>query len=185
MCIHVRIVISATLPNTDIDINRTSPIIMLCFSFVVWGLGTDSRSVDILPFIPVSYGDARYAEISTGALYINGTSFANLSEVLAIAESKEAELRDNLLSLEPGKVFYHTLQMCNVAHRCQDVTASNPGIIIRECMNCCVCVTLLDQQSVVCVGSAGSPESGIMYTQLLMFILQKTSLLFTLPLVCF
>ena len=158
---------------------------MFCFSFVVWGLGTDSRSVDILPFIPVSYGDARYAEISTGALYINGTSFANLSEVLAIAESKEAELRDNLLSLEPGKVFYHTLQMCNVAHRCQDVTASNPGIIIRECMNCCVCVTLLDQQSVVCVGSAGSLENDIIFTQLFMLILPKPPYCLPYPLYIF
>lgn len=89
--------------------------------------------MDILPFIPISYSDAQYAEISAGILYINGTSFANISEVLAIAESKEAEARDNLLSIEPGRVFYHTLQMCNVAHRCQHVT-SNPGIIIRECL---------------------------------------------------
>ena len=89
--------------------------------------------MDILPFIPISYGDAQYAEISTGVLFINGTPFANISEVLAIAESKEAETRDNLLSIEPGRVFYHTVQMCNVAHRCQDVT-SNPGIVIRECI---------------------------------------------------
>ena len=119
-----------------------SPPNLMC-SFpcsLVWGLGTNSRSVDILPFIPISFGDAQYAEISTGVLNINGTSFANISEVLATAESKEEETRDNLLSIEPGRVFYHTLQMCNVAHRCQDIT-SNPGIIIRECVLQCVACT--------------------------------------------
>lgn len=129
-----------THPSVDDELSRTPPLCSSSHSFVVWGLGTESRSVDILPFIPISYGDARYAEISTGVLFINGTSFANISEVLAIAESKETEARDNLLSIEPGKAFYHTLQMCNVAHRCQNVTTSNPGIIIRECMNFAVFV---------------------------------------------
>ena len=65
-------------------------------------------------------------------LYINGTAFASLAQVLAIAETREVNDRDNLLSVQPGSVFYHTLEFCNVAHKCERVV-TQPGIVIREC----------------------------------------------------
>ena len=116
----------------QIEMQRFNNFEFIVFFIIIdWYLGTAPREENILPSTLVSYGMATSAAIDAGALYIDRTIFATLSEVLALAEQKNPVVTDNLLSIEPGRTFYHTVEMCNVAHRCQEVVSS-PGIIFRK-----------------------------------------------------
>ena len=98
-----------------------------------------SDRVDIFPRTLVSFNNSQSATVSDGVLLLDGQPFATISEVVAIAEGKEVDPRDNQFYLEPGRLFYQSLEFCNFVHRCTIVN-TGPAMLIRECVCVCVCV---------------------------------------------
>ena len=66
-----------------------------------------------------------------GILYLDNVAFANISEILALAEGRGEDPADSSFYFEPGRLFYHSLEFCNFVHRCV-VTETNPNILIRK-----------------------------------------------------
>ena len=96
------------------------------FTTTVWYIGTEPEADDVLPRTEVSFNESRTAEIDRGILFLNGGAFANVSELITRSEGTGAEF-----VLEPGRLVYNTLQLCNFVHRCVEVQSS-PSILIRE-----------------------------------------------------
>ena len=94
-------------------------------------------SDDILPKTEVSFNDSRRAEFEGGILYLNGSAFANISDLIALAESTgegdtvESDVGEGYFVFEPGRLVYNTLELCNFVHRCVAVETL-PMILIRE-----------------------------------------------------
>ncbi len=97
----------------------------------VWQVGSETLSDDIIPKTEVSFNNSRSAAVQSGVLYVGGAPFANLSEVIALAEGKVEDPADNELYLEPGRLYYNSLEMCNFVHRCV-VAETAPSIVIRK-----------------------------------------------------
>ena len=111
--------------------------------FTVWYIGTDPVSDDILPKTEVSFNASRRAEFEGGILYLNGAAFANISDLIARAESTgerdtaaESDARESYFVFEPGRLVYNTLELCNFVHRCVAVETP-PVILIRESAKIC------------------------------------------------
>ena len=103
-----------------------------------WSIGSEvSDRVDIFPRTLVSFNNSRSATLSGGVLLLEDQPFATISEVVAISEGKEVDPRDDEFYLEPGRLFYQSLEFCNFVHRCT-VVNTGPYILIRECV--CMCV---------------------------------------------
>ena len=54
-----------------------------------------------------------------------------MTEIIALAEGLAEDDVETQFVLEPGRLFYHTVEMCNFVHRCIVVEA-NPSVLIRE-----------------------------------------------------
>ena len=95
-------------------------------------IGSEKGEDDILPRTDVSFNNGYTASLDNGVLYINNEPYTNVSEVIALVDAVPEE-EVGVLSFEPGRVFYHTLELCNHAHQC---VASNPipSIVIRKLM---------------------------------------------------
>ena len=100
-------------------------------------------SDDILPKTEVSFNASRRAEFEGGILYLNGVAFANISDLIARAESTgergtaaESDAGESYFVFEPGRLVYNTLELCNFVHRCVAVETP-PVILIRESAKIC------------------------------------------------
>ena len=100
-------------------------------------------SDDILPKTEVSFNASRRAEFEGGILYLNGAAFANISDLIARAESTgerdtaaESDAGESYFVFEPGRLVYNTLELCNFVHRCVAVETP-PVILIRESAKIC------------------------------------------------
>ena len=69
--------------------------------------------------------------ISNGVLLLDGQPFASISEVVAVAQGKEVDPRDNEFYFEPGRLFYQSLEFCNLVHRCT-IVDTRPSVLISE-----------------------------------------------------
>ena len=98
------------------------------YPHAVWYIGTEPELGDILPKTEVSFNDSSRAEIQGGTLYLNGASFANVSEIIA---AHYGELASIFFEFEPGRLVYNTLELCNFVHRCVAVE-THPSILISE-----------------------------------------------------
>ena len=98
------------------------------FTTTVWYIGTEPEADDVLPRTEVSFNDSRTAEIDRGILFLNGGAFASVSELITRSEGTGGAAE---FVLEPGRLVYNTLQLCNFVHRCVEVQTA-PSILIRE-----------------------------------------------------
>lgn len=103
--------------------------------FTDWSIGTDKDSADILPKTKVSHnGTEQSAIVQNATLFVGNVSLARVSELVARSQGKAEDLTDNIFRLEPGRVFYHHLDVCNLASRC--VPVDLPAVaVISECNN--------------------------------------------------
>ena len=58
------------------------------------------------------------------------TPLANLSDIIALADGVSSEVVRGL-SFEPGRLLYHQLEFCSLAHTCVESDSLN-SIVIRE-----------------------------------------------------
>ena len=86
---------------------------------------------DVFPRTQVNFNNSQSATIDSGVLYLDVNAFANLSEIVALADGKEEDPFDNLFFFEPGRLLYNTLEFCNFVHRCAKISTS-PSILIRK-----------------------------------------------------
>ena len=108
------------------------------FIYAVWYIGSEKQTTDILPRTEVSFNNSRSATVDSGVLYLDGAAFANISEIIALAEGKEEDPADSLFYFEPGRLLYHSVEFCNFVHRCV-VTETNPSIVIRKEVHLYIC----------------------------------------------
>ena len=108
------------------------------FIHTVWYIGSEKQTTDILPRTEVSFNNSHSATVDSGVLYLDGTAFANISEIIALAEGKEEDPADSLFYFEPGRLLYHSVEFCNFVHRCV-VTETNPSIVIRKEVHLYIC----------------------------------------------
>ena len=101
------------------------------FIHTVWYIGSETQATDILPRTEVSFNNSHSATVDSGVLYLDGAAFANISEIIALGDSKEEDPADSLFYFEPGRLLYHSVEFCNFVHRCV-VTETNPSIVIRK-----------------------------------------------------
>ena len=94
----------------------------------VWYIGTEAESDDVLPRTEVSFNNSMRAELEAGTLYLNGAAFASFSEIVRQVDGSTEETQ---FVLEPGRVVYNTLELCNFVHRCVAIQPS-PAILIRK-----------------------------------------------------
>lgn len=80
----------------------------------------------------MNFNDSQSATIDSGVLYLDANAFANVSEIIALADGKEEDLADNLFFFEPGRLLYNSLEFCNFVHRCA-IIRTTPSILIRKC----------------------------------------------------
>ena len=78
----------------------------------------------------MSFNNSQSAIVEDGVLYLNGAPFANVSEIIALAEGKEEDPSDNSFFFEPGRQLYNSLEFCNFVHRCS-IVETLPSIVIR------------------------------------------------------
>ena len=81
----------------------------------------------MFPPTEVSFGGAESARINQRTLELNNMPFASIAEIFSLAEGTD----NDLMSIEPGRVHYHTIQFCSFAHKCVNVT-TEPTIVIRK-----------------------------------------------------
>ena len=93
------------------------------------------QNTDILPRTEVSFENSHSAAVDGGILYLDDIAFANISEIIAVAEEKREDPADRFFYFEPGRLFYHSLEFCNFVHQCV-VTETNPNILIRKKKDC-------------------------------------------------
>lgn len=79
----------------------------------------------------MNFNESQSATIESGVLYLDQSAFANISEIIALADAKEEDPLDNLFFFEPGRLIYHSLEFCNFVHRCA-VIRTSPSILIRK-----------------------------------------------------
>lgn len=96
-----------------------------------WYIGTERGMADVLPRTEVSFNASQRAEIDGDLLYLNGVRFATLSEVSREDGGEDGGEGGGGFALEPGRVVFNTLELCNFVHRCVEVGTS-PSILIRE-----------------------------------------------------
>lgn len=82
----------------------------------------------------MNFNDSESAIIDSGVLYLDVNAFANLSEIIALADGKEEDPSDNLFFFEPGRLLYNSLEFCNFVHRCA-IIGTSPNILIRKCLD--------------------------------------------------
>ena len=63
-------------------------------------------------------------------LLVGTTPLANLSDIIALADGVSSEAVRGL-SFEPGRLLYHQLEFCSLAHTCVESDSLN-SIVIRE-----------------------------------------------------
>ena len=97
---------------------------------IVWSIGSESQSTDVLPRTDVSFNNGRSATIADGVLLVDTTPLANLSDIIALADGVSSEVVRGL-SFEPGRLLYHQLEFCSLAHTCVESDSLN-SIVIRE-----------------------------------------------------
>ena len=105
---------------------------MVCLNnilfLIVWYIGSSPSLDNVLPKTEVGFNNSRRAAFEGGILYLDGAAFANVSETMGQADGVR-ERGDFVL--EPGRLVYNTLEMCNFVHRCVAVETA-PSILIRE-----------------------------------------------------
>jgi hypothetical protein len=94
-------------------------------SNIFWYIGSEPGYEDILPLIDVSYSTNQQAAFDNGVLYFGSAIFSNLSDLNTDISDTEG------IFFEPGRLFYHTVQFCTLAHNC---ITSDPrtSIVIRS-----------------------------------------------------
>lgn len=85
----------------------------------------------MFPATEVSFGGAESATIDRRTLYLDNMPFAGLSEIFSLAEGIDEAIVNDLMAIEPGRLFYHTVQFCSFAHKCLSVS-TEPSIVIRK-----------------------------------------------------
>ena len=98
---------------------------------LVWYIESEPQAADTLPRTDVSFNNGRSATIDAGVLYVDSTPLANLSDIIALTDGVTAASVNGLL-FEPGRLLYHWVEFCSLAHTC---VTSDPlsSIVIREC----------------------------------------------------
>ena len=108
----------------------------LCIStyhvyILVWRIGSERLEDDVFPATQVNFNNSETATIESGVLYLDNNAFANLSEIVALADGKEEDPSDNLFFFEPGRLLYNSLEFCNFVHHCA-IIGANPSILISK-----------------------------------------------------
>lgn len=88
-------------------------------------------SEDVFPATEVSFDGAESASIAGRTLYLDNTPFAGLAEIFSLAGGGDEASIDDLMAIEPGRLYYHTVEFCSFAHKCVSVR-TEPGIVIRK-----------------------------------------------------
>ena len=57
---------------------------------LVWYIGSEPQTADILPRTDVSFNNGRSATIDAGILYVDSTPLANLSDIIALTDGVSA-----------------------------------------------------------------------------------------------
>lgn len=110
-----------------------SKLTLLSFHYTDWAIGSDPEQYkdDVFPRTRVNFNESQSATIDSGVLYLDLNAFANLSEIIALADGKEEDPIDNLFFFEPGRLLYNSLEFFNFAHR-SAVIGTSPNILIRK-----------------------------------------------------
>ena len=94
------------------------PLLPFVLYSLVWYIGSEpTNSEDIFPRTDVSFNNGRSAAIDFGILYIDSSPLGNVSDIIALNDGVDPQSVSGLL-FEPGRPFYHTLELCNLAHSC-------------------------------------------------------------------
>lgn len=99
--------------------------------YIVWRIGTDIGTEDVFPATEVSFSGAESASINGRTLYLNNMRFAGLDEIFSLAEGADEASVNDQMAIEPGRLYYHTVQFCSFAHKCVDVI-TKPSIVISK-----------------------------------------------------
>lgn len=85
-----------------------------------WYIGSEPEQTDILPVTDISYSTEYQASIDNGVLFIDNVAFSNLSQ-----------LNNDDWYFEPGRLLYHTIEFCTLAHNCKAIDP-RPAIVVRK-----------------------------------------------------
>lgn len=91
-----------------------------CLWLIEWSVGYADDGADVLPPVTVSIGgNSSYAEVIDGKVVIGQGDAVNLSDVAALQKKafQKEKLDRSFLSVEPGRVMYHTLIVYSRAHK--------------------------------------------------------------------
>ena len=91
--------------------------------YIDWYIGSEPGQTDFLPVTDVSYSTEYHASINNGILFIDNIAFSNLSQPNTEGNSD--------WYFEPGRLIYHTVQFCTLAHNCITIDP-RPAIVIRK-----------------------------------------------------
>ena len=95
-----------------------------------WYIGSEPESSDIFPRTDVSHNNGRSARFDDGVLYIDDFVYSNISDIIALADGVSPSDVDGLF-IEPGRLFYHTLEFCSLSHTCV-ISEPQNAIVISE-----------------------------------------------------
>ena len=95
-----------------------------------WYIGSEPESSDIFPRTDVSHNNGRSARFDDGVLYIDDFVYSNISDIIALADGVSPSEVDGLF-IEPGRLFYHTLEFCSLSHTCV-ISEPQNAIVISE-----------------------------------------------------
>ena len=118
--------------NNNNNNNNNNNIV---FCFAVWFIGSEAGGNDVLPPVRINLlaYDVATATVDRGVVFQGERILANVSEVVALAASREEDAADSQLFFEPGRLLYHSIEFCNFVHRCT-IAAGTPSIVIRTCV---------------------------------------------------
>ncbi|XP_070572149.1 uncharacterized protein [Ptychodera flava] len=101
-------------------------------------IGSSEDSDDIFPRFRVGYNTSGTVVLKDGQVFIGDESFVNISGVRQIAEGQsgnagngELVYRDRF-HIEPGRILYSVMTVCNKGHKCEKMTASESLIKRNE-----------------------------------------------------
>ena len=104
------------------------------YTFVLlgWGIGShiDQQSLfyDVFPLTDITNGKSVHIDRNT--FYINDSPHSNVSDILALSDGVNPSEIDGFY-IEPGRIFYHVVEFCDLAHSCIQ-SSPRESISIRE-----------------------------------------------------
>lgn len=109
----------------------------VCFN-IDWGLGSHIvQSYDIFPL--TSIGQGVTASVDHKLLYIDSVPHGNVSDILALSDGVHPSEITGLY-IEPGRVFYHTVEFCDLAHSCITSSPRQAMLLSKLIKMTCICM---------------------------------------------